>query len=100
MAGTKETQKAMAATRDESEEESAVDFVMGGEPEKDEEELELERVLFGDSAGFRQGLGQIAAIDDEPAGEDEGTTGLQGLEDADVGLGPLRLPRRRRTNGV
>ena len=55
------------------------------ESDKDDGEIELERLVFGDSAGFREGLkgSALAVREDE---EDEGeATGLDGLDDADVG---------------
>jgi len=66
----------------EGEDESDVEFVLDGEVEKDETEQELERLVFGDSAGFRAGLAQVE--EDVEAGADE-ETGLAGLDDADVG---------------
>jgi len=61
--------------------ESEVD---AGELEKDETEVELERLIFGDSAGFRDGLKDVALVDEEDE-EDTGAGGLEGLDDADVG---------------
>lgn len=57
------------------------------EPEKDEAELELERAVFGDNAGFRQHLQDAGIIEAEREEEpqDGGVTGLEGLDDAQVG---------------
>ena len=71
--------------KEEEEEGSEVEFEPESEPEKDETEEELEQLVFGDSAGFRERLksfGQVAAEDSEDAQQ---TTGLEGLDDADVG---------------
>lgn len=73
-------------TMGESEEESDVDVQIDGEPEKEETEQELERLVFGDSAGFRQGLGEVAEEESgEESEEEEQTGGLEGLDDAAVG---------------
>ncbi|KAK6410763.1 U3 snoRNP protein [Elasticomyces elasticus] len=69
------------------EDDSDVEFVLDREPEKDAVELELERLVFGDSAGFRAGLGELAVQDGEVDGEEEGEeegTGYEGVEDADL----------------
>lgn len=64
----------------------------GMEMEKDERERELERLVFGDSAGFREGIQSFQRernaegtdIDvDAPEKEDE-EGGLEGVNDADV----------------
>ncbi|KAK5705790.1 U3 snoRNP protein [Elasticomyces elasticus] len=71
----------------EEEDDSDVEFVLDREPEKDAVELELERLVFGDSAGFRAGLGELAVQDGEDVEEDEGgeeATGYEGVEDADL----------------
>lgn len=63
-----------------------VEFELDGEPEKSETEEELERLVFGDSAGFRRSLKDSAleqANWEESADEE---TVLEGLDDADVGL--------------
>ena len=62
-----------------------VDFDMESEAEKDETEEELEQLVFGDRAGFRErlkGFPQQDAL--EGAAEQDGT-GLEGLDDAEVG---------------
>ncbi|KAK5119433.1 hypothetical protein LTR85_007533 [Meristemomyces frigidus] len=70
-------------TQGESEEESDVDIVLDGELEKDDVEEELERLVFGDGAGFREGLRDVALGDVESADEDEeADTGFGGLDDA------------------
>lgn len=68
---------------------SDVEFVTETELEKDDAEEELERLVFGDSEGFRDGLRDFK-LDDEDAeeGEEEGgdaENGLEGMDDADVG---------------
>ena len=56
------------------------------EQEKDETEQELERLIFGDSAGFREGFKDVALQDSADEDVEEGeNTGLEGLDDADVG---------------
>ena len=74
---------------DESEEEEAeseVDIIVDGELEKDETEEELERLVFGDSLGFREGLRDVHMEDAEDGDEDEDATGgMEGLDDAQVG---------------
>lgn len=75
-------------TQDEAVDESDVDIIMDSEAEKDEAEAELERLVFGDEAGFREGLRDLGSEDedrDEDAGEGAVRTGLEGLDDADVG---------------
>lgn len=69
----------------DGEEESDVDVRLDVESDKSEAEEELERLVFGDAAGFRQNLKELARgnVDDEVFAE--GTTGLEGLDDADVG---------------
>jgi U3 small nucleolar RNA-associated protein 18 len=67
---------------DESQDESDVEIKVDGEIEKDETEEELERLVFGDSAGFKAGLRDF---DNEDDVEEEDDTGLEGLDDAAVG---------------
>ena len=55
------------------------------EPELDETEAELERLVFGDSAGFREALKQFGQEEQDGGLEAEQVTGLEGLDDADVG---------------
>lgn len=86
----KMVQQPTPPTQGESEEESDVDFELDGEPEKDDVEQELERLVFGDSAGFREGLREVALGEAESDGEDEdAATGFEGLDDADVGQARL-----------
>jgi U3 small nucleolar RNA-associated protein 18 len=69
-----------------SEEGSDVEFVTEAELEKDEAEEELERLVFGDSEGFREGLRDFKLDDDEAEedGNDSDASGLEGMDDADV----------------
>lgn len=63
------------------------EYESGGDEvsDKDDTELELERLVFGDSAGFREGL-QSSALADRAVEEDDGeAAALDGLDDADVG---------------
>ncbi|KXT02069.1 hypothetical protein AC578_6659 [Pseudocercospora eumusae] len=80
---------------EEMEDESDVEIVVNGELEKDETEEELERLVFGDSAGFREGLKDVDQEEGEEQEED--TTALEGLDDAqlfftDTGDNTLALP--------
>lgn len=70
----------------EMSDESEAEIVVDGELEKDETEEELERLVFGDSTAFRDGLRDFdpEAGDEDIAGYDA-TTGLEGLDDAQVG---------------
>jgi hypothetical protein len=68
----------------EASEASEVEFEVQSLPEKDETEEELEQLAFGDSAGFRKGLSSFAAGREQEE-EDQPGTGLEGLDDADVG---------------
>lgn len=71
---------------DESDVESDVEIEVGdGELEKDEAEEELERLVFGDSSGWREGLRDSAPGEGEEQEQDDGTTGLEGLDNAQVG---------------
>ena len=60
--------------------------------DKDSTEEELERLVFGDHAGFRAGLKkakQVTTVKGQPGREDEEQeeeTGLEQAQDADVGL--------------
>jgi hypothetical protein len=72
--------------QEESDAASDVEFVTEGDLEKDEAEEELERLVFGDSEGFREGLKDFK-LNDENAEEGEDSDaqgGLEGLDDADV----------------
>ncbi|EME42556.1 hypothetical protein DOTSEDRAFT_73415 [Dothistroma septosporum NZE10] len=69
----------------EEEVESDVDIIVDGELDKDETEEELERLVFGDSVGFRDGLKDVHMEDAENQDEDEDVTGgMQGLDDAQL----------------
>jgi U3 small nucleolar RNA-associated protein 18 len=70
-----------------SEDGSDVEFVTEAELEKDEAEEELERLVFGDSEGFREGLRDFKLDDDEAeedGDESDAQDGLRGMDDADV----------------
>lgn len=70
------------AEDEEDEEMRSASEVEEEESEMDEAEAELERLVFGDSAGFRQGL-KVSALAAREAGEDDEQA--DGLDDADVG---------------
>jgi len=72
--------------QEESDAGSDVEFVTNGDLEKDGAEEELERLVFGDSEGFREGLKGFKLNDEEDnEGEDsDAQGGLEGLDDADV----------------
>jgi len=72
----------------EDEDESDVEYARDGGRGKDVTELELDRLVFGDSAGFRAGLGDVALHEGVEEGTDD-DTGLGGLDDADVGQAVL-----------
>jgi U3 small nucleolar RNA-associated protein 18 len=70
-----------------SDEGSDVEFVTEAELEKDEDEEELERLVFGDSEGFREGLRDFKlddGEDEDDGGESDAQDGLEGMDDADV----------------
>nr|POE93494.1 putative u3 small nucleolar rna-associated protein 18 [Quercus suber] len=72
----------------ESEQESEDDELdlevkLDGERTKDQTEEELERLVFGDSAGFRDGLKDFV-LDDDDDNKQEVEGGLDGLENADL----------------
>lgn len=69
----------------EAEEDSDVDFQLDVEEEKSEAEEELERLVFGDTAGFKENLRSSALASAQLEDSDDGITGLEGLDDADVG---------------
>ncbi|PGH19048.1 hypothetical protein AJ79_00082 [Helicocarpus griseus UAMH5409] len=91
----------------------------GGEDEpmpKDETEEKLERLLFGDTAGFRdalrewegEGMELVLASEEEGEGEDEeGEEGMEGIDDSDLffldsgtaGAGDVDLPLAQTTPG-
>lgn len=83
----KAAQQPTPPAHDGSDEGSDVEIVTEGALEKDEAEEELERLVFGDSAGFREGLKDFNLDDGEAEeGEDESASedGLAGMDDADV----------------
>lgn len=83
----KTVQQPTPPAHDASDEGSDVEFVTEGGLEKDEAEEELERLVFGDSEGFREGLRDFNLDDAEvEEGEDESASedGLAGMDDADV----------------
>lgn len=67
--------------------ESDVEIELDNKPEKDETEEELERLVFGDSAGFRDGLRDLLHDQQNDSDDDDAARGLEGLEDAQVGEG-------------
>lgn len=87
-------QQATSPTQDEAPEESDVEVPNAdgqdsdaSELEKDATEEELEHLVFGDSAGFREGLRDYG-LDQEEEDVEEGAnnnTDLAGLDDAAVG---------------
>ncbi|KAF7185774.1 putative U3 small nucleolar RNA-associated protein 18 [Pseudocercospora fuligena] len=90
------------AQDEEMEDESDVEIVVDGEMEKDETEEELERLVFGDSAGFREGLKDFDA--EEVEEQEEDGTGLEGLDDAqlfftDTGDNTLAPPPETASDG-
>lgn len=80
--------------QDETSEESEAEFNMETQQasdsdvdEKDEAEEELERAVFGDSSGFREGLKNFGAAEDEEDEEvdyEAAEGGLEGMADADL----------------
>lgn len=66
------------------------------EYERDSEEEELERLVFGDAAGFRQGIKEFKTSEELAKGKElvladtnmDAGTGLEGIDDADVGFAP------------
>lgn len=78
-----------AVDQDTSDDDQAsdVEINVDGVPEKDETEEELERLVFGDGAGFRAALARTSVDEDAEAQDqdDDGMTGLEGLDDAQVG---------------
>ncbi|KAK3710961.1 U3 snoRNP protein [Vermiconidia calcicola] len=78
-----EEEPAVAVDGEDSEP-SDVEFELDGEPEKDETEEELEHLVFGDSAGFREGLKKFRQGEQKEEEETLAGTGLEGLDDADL----------------
>lgn len=60
--------------------ESDVEISVESEAEQDETEEELEHLVFGDRAGFRE---RLKSFPNKDVSED--ATGLEGLDDAEVG---------------
>ncbi|KAK5129340.1 hypothetical protein LTR08_003570 [Meristemomyces frigidus] len=82
--GAEMVQQPTPPTQDE--EDSDIDIMVDGEEDKDATEQELERLVFGDSAGFREGLRDFA-LDQQESGsesEEDAQAGLEGLDDADL----------------
>lgn len=75
---------------DESEDSDGIMDIEDNEPEKDESEEELERLIFGDSAGFKAGLKDFsldpssAAVDGEDEDRAEDEEDLEGIADQDL----------------
>lgn len=65
--------------------ESDVEFQLDGETRKSEDEEELERLVFGDATGFQRGLKDFKNRELDVRESADENTGLEGLEDADVG---------------
>jgi hypothetical protein len=83
----------LSALEQAMDDESDAEIIVDGELDKDETEEELERLVFGDSAAFREGLKDFT-LEEYHEHEDEGehdgdatTSGLEGLDDAQVGRG-------------
>lgn len=76
-----------AEFEDEGEDFGDLEVKVGNQDEKDSTEEELERLVFGDSAGFRASLKkskQIAKAEVQAEEEQEEDTGLGEAQDADV----------------
>jgi U3 small nucleolar RNA-associated protein 18 len=70
---------------DEEYSDSEVELDEASELEKDETEEELEHLVFGDSAGFRERLRSFPQEGAAGGEDDQDITGLEGLDDAEVG---------------
>ena len=81
----REENESEMTTQSDNEDGSVVEFEVDGEAEKSETEEELERLVFGDASAFRQGLKDFAGQVGEEEEAVHGSTGLEGLDDADVG---------------
>ena len=77
--------KTLPALELNAEDDSEEEYESDEEPEKDEAEEELEHLVFGDSAGFRDHLRHFSHKGAKDSEEDQDATGLEGLDDADVG---------------
>lgn len=74
--------------KDEEDEFGGFDEEAGNQDEKDSTEEELERLVFGDSAGFRASLKKSKQLDKagtQPEEGEEDGTGLEEAQDEDVG---------------
>lgn len=69
---------------------SEVESDVESEVEKDETEEELERLVFGDSAGFRERLKGFPQEEAAGSEDEQDITGLEGLDDAEVGQALVR----------
>ena len=76
---------AVPVVEEEEYSDSEVESDTGSQLEKDETEEELEHLVFGDSAGFRERLRSFPQEDAAEGADDENITGLEGLDDAEVG---------------
>ncbi|KAK6435738.1 U3 snoRNP protein [Oleoguttula sp. CCFEE 5521] len=87
---TRQTELQVRPGSDDEEEvvenDSEIEFGPGHDDEeeaKDDDEAELERLVFGDSDGFRQNLKNFSLDTEKDEGEDGAdSTGLEGLDDA------------------
>ena len=75
---------------------SEVESDVESEAEKDETEEELERLVFGDSAGFRERLKSFPREDAAGSEYGQDITCLEGLDDAEVGQALVRGAGRER----
>lgn len=75
--------------------ESEVESDVSSELEKDEVEEELEHLVFGDSAGFRERLKSFPQEDGVEGENEQGVTGLEGLDDAEVGQASILIVLQR-----
>lgn len=73
-----------SAGREGNDDESDIESLANDEVEKDATELELERLVFGDSAGFRDGL-RVLEVEDGSVDDDvDQIKGLEGLDDTQL----------------
>ncbi len=73
------------AAEEQEESDSDVEIEVEEEIQKDDTEQELERLVFGDRAGFKDSLAKFSAEQTVAIPETDENTGLEGLDDADVG---------------
>ena len=88
--GQKASKHQNASENDRVDDDSDVEFELDDEPEKSETEEELEKLVFGDSAGFRETLKSSALAEEDLIESEDEITGLEGLNDADVGQAPSK----------